>query len=134
MWKNKFPDYVCRRNPTISLEGHLTLCLKRAIRFAKDPESLNMLAIDLTLNIFVLAGIVFFSLILGTLIRYRQIASLKKKIAELEKEMLGNHADILVLQKEKAVLEHRLQESKIPVIPLNVKEEAEKKPDVARRK
>jgi hypothetical protein len=53
------------------------------------------------------------------MIRRSQIRSLKKKIVELEKEMLSNHADILELQKSKAQLQQNPQASKIPVIPLN---------------
>jgi hypothetical protein len=78
-----------------------------------------MLAIEFTINISVLAGIVFVSIVLGFMIRRSQIRSLKKKIVELEKEMLSNHADILELQRSKALLEQNLQASKIPVIPLN---------------
>ncbi len=95
-----------------------------------------MLAIELTLNIFVLAGIVVVSFVLGFMIRRSQIKSLKKKIVELEKEMLSNHADILELQRNKALLEQNFRGSKIPVIPLNgTKEEnAEKLSDKTRRK
>jgi len=78
-----------------------------------------MFAIDVTLNLFVLAGIVLVSLLLGWMIRRSQIKSLNKKIVELEKEMLSNHAEILDLQKNKALLERNLEASKIPVIPLN---------------
>ena len=44
---------------------------------------------------------------------------MKKKIVDLEKEMLSNHADILELEKSKALLQQNVQDSKIPVIPLN---------------
>jgi hypothetical protein len=87
-----------------------------------------MPAIELTLNVFVLTGIVFGSFVIGFLIRANQIRSLKRKIVELEKEMLNNHADILELQRSKALLEQNLQASKIPVIPLNpTKEEGGEK-------
>ena len=82
-----------------------------------------MLAIEFKLNVLVLAGIVLISFFLGLMIRRAQIKSYKKKILELEKEMLSNHADILELQKHKALLEQNLQASKIPVIPLKSKEE-----------
>jgi prefoldin subunit 5 len=78
-----------------------------------------MLAIELNMNVFVLGAIVLVSVGLGFMIRRSQIRSLKKKIVELEKEMLSNHADILELQKSKALLQQNLQASKIPVIPLN---------------
>lgn len=82
-----------------------------------------MLAIELKLNLFVLAGIVLSSFFLGFMFRRNRINSFKQKVIELEKEMLNNHADILELQKQKAHLEQNLQASKIPVIPLNPKEE-----------
>ena len=82
-----------------------------------------MLVIELTLNVFVLTGIVIASFLIGFLIKRGQIQSLKRKIVDLENEMLNNHADILELQKNKALLEQNLQASKIPVIPLNPKKE-----------
>jgi len=78
-----------------------------------------MFAIKITLDVFVLSGIVLGFFALGFMIRKKQIKGLKKKIFELEKEMLNNHADILELQRSKALLEQNLQASKIPVIPLN---------------
>ena len=78
-----------------------------------------MLAIELTVNAFLLFGIILISFVTGFVIRRSQIKSLKRKIFELEKEMLSNHADILELQRAKAMLELNLQASKIPVIPLN---------------
>ena len=82
-----------------------------------------MLAIELTLNVFILSGIIVISFLIGFMIRREQIRSLKGKIFELEKEMLSNHADILELQRTKALLELNLQASKIPVIPLNLSKE-----------
>lgn len=87
-----------------------------------------MLAIELTLNVFLLTGILFGSFLIGFLVKSGQIRSLKIKIVELEREMLNNHADILELQRSKALLEQNLQGSKIPVIPLNpTKEEGTEK-------
>lgn len=78
-----------------------------------------MLAIEVTLSVLALSGTVLAFFFLGFMIRRKQIKGLKKKIFELEKEMLSNHADILELQKSKALLEQSLKASKIPVIPLN---------------
>jgi hypothetical protein len=95
-----------------------------------------MLAIELTLNVLELSGIVFVTFVLGFMIRSKQIRSFEKKILELEKEMLSNHADILELQKSKALLEQNLQASKIPVIPLNASKDegGDKLSDKALRK
>ena len=78
-----------------------------------------MPAIELTLNVFLLTGIIFGAVLIGFLVRTTQIRSLRRKVVELEKEMLSNHADILELQRNKALLEQNLQASKIPVIPMN---------------
>ena len=78
-----------------------------------------MLAIELSLNVFLLTGIVFGSFLIGFLVTRIQIRTLKIKIVELEREMLNNHADILELQRSKTLLEQNHQASKIPVIPLN---------------
>ena len=95
-----------------------------------------MLAIVININAFLLAGIILISIVVGFIFRSAQLGSLRKKVADLEKEMLSNHADILDLQKEKALLEHTLEESKIPVIPLNTlkDENPDKLPDGAHRK
>jgi p-aminobenzoyl-glutamate transporter AbgT len=87
-----------------------------------------MPAIEFTLNLYVLLLIVFVSFLLGFWIRKKQIKPLRKKVYELEKEMLSNHAEILELQRTKALLEQNIQSSKIPVIPLNpTKEEGNDK-------
>ena len=82
-----------------------------------------MLAIEVTLNILyiIIPCILFFAA--GFLYRSSQLKKLKSKIIELEKEMLSNHAQILQLQKDKAQLEEKIKDSRIPVIPLKSKED-----------
>src|SRR5688500_12546170 len=92
-------------------------------RHSARSEPIFMLAIVMNFNIFLLAGIVVASFVAGYLIRANQINSFKRKITELEAEMLSNHADILELQKQKAQLEQQIKESKIPVIPLKPSKE-----------
>lgn len=97
-----------------------------------------MLAIPITVNLFLLVGLLAFSVLIGFVFRRGQLKSLKNKIANLEKEMLLAHAEILDLQRDKVSLELKLKESSpIPVIPINaVAEEknADKMPDVTMRK
>ena len=97
-----------------------------------------MLAIPITVNLYLLVGCLAFSVLIGFAFRRIQIKSLKNKIAHLEKEMLDTHAEILELQRDKVGLEERLKESSpIPVIPINVVAEdksSEKIPDVSMRK
>jgi hypothetical protein len=77
-----------------------------------------MLAFVISLNIFILAILLAAAFSIGYLIRAHQISEHRKKILELEKDMLNCHAEILELEKEKSHLIHQMKESKIPVIPL----------------
>ena len=90
-----------------------------------------MLAIEITLNLFIVLGLIGFAFVAGFVLRGQKLSALKEKIAELETEMLNNHANILQLQREKALLENQLQQSQIPVIPITAakddKEAAKKK-------
>jgi len=78
-----------------------------------------MLPIELTIGVLPLSGIALATFAAGFLLRGAQLRSSRKKIIELEREMLANHADILELQKEKATLLRQMRESKIPVIAMN---------------
>lgn len=86
-----------------------------------------MLLIEITINAFVLAGLVLASIGLGFMFRSNQVTIHKKKVVELEKEMLLNHAEILELQQRNNALELKVRTLSIPVIPMNTKEELEKK-------
>ena len=82
-----------------------------------------MLAIQISVNIFLVLGAVIAAFGVGYMIRSAQVNSLRKKVLEQESEMLRNHAEILNLQRSKATLEQTINESKIPVIPMKGKEE-----------
>lgn len=84
-----------------------------------------MLVIEFNLSIFLLAGFLLVAFAFGYLIRTGQMYMLRKKIMELEKEMLNNHAQILELEREKAALIRQMKESKIPVIPIKSSKEEE---------
>jgi hypothetical protein len=77
-----------------------------------------MLAIQMTINVFVLAGSLLAVFVLGFIFRSGQIASLRRKIIELENEMLANHSEILELQKENASLAQQMKQAHIPVISM----------------
>ena len=65
--------------------------------------------------------------ILGFFLRGKQLRKLRKRVIELEKEMLSNHAEILDLQKERASLLKQMKESKIPVIPMKPSRDDDKR-------
>jgi hypothetical protein len=93
----------------------------------------------LSVNIFLLGGIVLVAALIGFAFRSAQLSKYRNRIGELEKDILSNYSDILDLQKDKADLEQRLkQNSDIPVIPINTipteDKKGEKLQDVSMRK
>lgn len=64
-----------------------------------------MLAIVVSINIFLIALLCVLAFIVGYLLRSSYISKCKQRIAELEKEMLHDNARILELEKEKAELQ-----------------------------
>ena len=89
-----------------------------------------MLVILIPVNIFLLAAMLAGAFFIGFIFRRIQLSKLNRKIDELEKEMLANHAEILQLQKEKVTLEQQLKESsKSPVIPITTIAAEESKTD-----
>lgn len=84
----------------------------------------------ISVNVFLIGGIVLVAAYIGFIFRSSQLSKYRQRISELEKDILSNYADILDLQKDKAVLEQRLKEtSDIPVIPINTIPGDEKKGD-----
>lgn len=83
-----------------------------------------MLLIKLSVDISMLVGLIIGAFVTGFLLRGGQLRKSRIKVAELEKEMMTSHAEILELQKDKLVLEEKLKgSSNIPVIPITSKEE-----------
>lgn len=77
-----------------------------------------MLFIELNLNIFYLFGMLFLAFLAGFLLRRKQVVSLKTKIEQLESERRINHAEILDLQKEKAILDEKINQSQVHLISI----------------
>jgi len=83
-----------------------------------------MLLIKLSLDVSLLVGIITIAFATGFLMRGSRLNKLKRRVSELETEMMSNHAEILELQRDKLMLEEKLKDSSsIPVIPINAKEE-----------
>ena len=64
----------------------------------------SLLAIKVSVNVLVLLALCIAAFFTGYLIRSSFISGCKKRIAELEKEMLRDNARILELEKEKVDL------------------------------
>jgi hypothetical protein len=95
-----------------------------------------LLAIVISNLIWILPVCIGFGLA-GFSLRSIIIKKLRKRVQELEAEMLQNHAEILSLQKENTQLADKLKNNPVPVIPItgNPKENPiENLPDVTARK
>jgi hypothetical protein len=89
-----------------------------------------MLNFDITLNVYILALLMGGAALAGSLPRSRALSRKRRKITELEREMVQAHAELLESQREYCVLEARVKDITNPVIPLktNKLEEPQQKP------
>ena len=78
-----------------------------------------MLYFELTLNVLSLLILMAVALFVGYLLRSRQLKKKQYKIAELRKEIVYNHAQILELQMEYVALEKTMNVTKATVLPMN---------------
>ncbi len=91
--------------------------------------------IEVTLNVFVLAGILAAAALTGFIVKNTKANSLRTNIERLEKEMLSNHAEILRLQKELATFDTQSSQAPIVSIRDNASESSkENLPDGGMRK
>ncbi|HXB09026.1 MAG TPA: hypothetical protein VNW04_17995 [Puia sp.] len=77
-----------------------------------------MLNFDITLNIYVFLLLIAGAAMIGHMPRSKQIARKQRKIAELEREMVQAHAELLESQRDFCQLEASLKNTGNPVIPL----------------
>jgi len=78
-----------------------------------------MLNVEFTLNVLSLIFIISGALFAGYFLRSRQLKKKQHKIADLRKEIVYNHAQILELQMEYVALEKSMNASKAPVLTMN---------------
>lgn len=64
----------------------------------------NLLVIEISVNAFLLFGLLAIAFVAGYLVRAQLIKKCRKRINELERDMLRDNARILELEKEKADL------------------------------
>jgi len=79
-----------------------------------------MLTLDLIINPIVLAVAVLAGIFTGYLFRIRKVAKLKRKILQLEDEMMASHAEILEMQKAHVRTEAERKGQSIPVISMKL--------------
>jgi hypothetical protein len=78
-----------------------------------------MLNVEFTLTSLNLIFLVSGASLTGFLLRSRQLKKKQNKIAELRREIVYNHAQILELQTEYVALEKSVNINKAPVLPMN---------------
>ena len=93
-------------------------------------------SLEFSINIITLLIIVCVSVLAGFAVRHRQLTRKDNRIAELEREMIQAHAELLDTQKEYCEMELRMRDLTIPVISIKQapKEEDEKKEQMSGRK
>jgi hypothetical protein len=79
-----------------------------------------------------LLGLLAFAMLVGFGGRSRQISKKKRRIAELEREMMQAYSELLEMQKDYCELESSLKEGNSPVIPLKNRKELPLGPDPER--
>jgi hypothetical protein len=77
-----------------------------------------MLNVEFNLTVLNLILLIGGALIVGYLLRSRQLKKKQFKISELRKEIVYNHAQILELQKEYVGLEKSVNGGRTPVLPM----------------
>jgi hypothetical protein len=86
---------------------------------------------DISINIYLLLLLLAISTSMGFLAKSRLIARKNRKIAELEREMMQAHAELLDTQKDYCELESRVKQGDSPVISIknnSNKQETPQKP------
>ena len=61
--------------------------------------------------------------LIGYILQAKGQRSMKRRLREMERDMLNDHAEILKLHQEKVTLQQQLKESRIPVITMNASKE-----------
>ena len=78
---------------------------------------------DLSLDIYLLAVLLLLAMLVGFLLRGRQVAKMRRQIAEAEREMSKAYAEVLETQKDYCELESKLGFEDSPVIPIKKKQD-----------
>jgi hypothetical protein len=82
---------------------------------------------DITLDVSILLLLLLGAMLVGFLGRSRQLAKKNRRIAELEREMIEAHAEVLSTQRDYCELESKVKEDTSPVIAM-IKNKVEEPP------
>ena len=77
-----------------------------------------LLDYSFNIDVFTLLVIIGLSVLLGFVLRSRQLKKKNRQITELEREMMQAHAEVLEIQKEYCDLESKVRDLTIPVISM----------------
>jgi hypothetical protein len=78
---------------------------------------------DLSIDIYVLGALMALALLAGFLLRSRQMAKKKRRIIQLEGEVMEANTELLEIQKDYCELELKVKEEDSPVIPIKKKQD-----------
>jgi hypothetical protein len=76
---------------------------------------------DLSIDIYVLAGMLALAMLAGFLLRSRQLGKKKRQIMQMESEVLQANAELLEMQKDYCEMELKVKGEDSPVIPIKKK-------------
>src|SRR5260221_4893864 len=77
-----------------------------------------MLTFDISVDVYIFLLIIIMAAIVGFLGRSRQLAKKNRRIAELEREMVQAHAEVLSTQRDYCELESKVKDDTSPVIAM----------------
>jgi hypothetical protein len=77
-----------------------------------------MLTFDISVDVYIFLLIIIMAAIVGFLGRSRQLAKKNRRIAELEREMMQAHAELLSTQRDYCELESKVKDFTSPVIAM----------------
>ena len=73
---------------------------------------------DITIDVYILLLMLLGAAVVGFLGRSRQLAKKNRRIAELEREMMQAHAEVLSTQRDYCELESKVKDDTSPVIAM----------------
>src|SRR5258708_27495739 len=82
---------------------------------------------DISIEVYILLLIMIAAALVGFLGRSRQLAKKNRRIAELEREMIQAHAEVLSTQRDYCELESKVKDDTSPVIAM-IKSKSEEQP------